>query len=61
MAPKPLAGLAVNSRYLYWANYQSGTIGGGSLNGTGVSQDIVSIGAKVRGVAVDPAGSGPRE
>lgn len=46
--------LAVSSGYLYWANEGSGSIGRARLNGTGVSQRIVTMHGRPRGVAVDP-------
>jgi virginiamycin B lyase len=36
------AGLAVNSRYIYWTNEYHNTIGRARLNGTGVNQKFIT-------------------
>jgi hypothetical protein len=36
-------GIAVSSRYIYWANNATGTIGRANLDGTGVNQRIVTV------------------
>jgi hypothetical protein len=46
--------MAIDSRYVYWANWGRGTIGRARLNGTGVSQIVLSMRGRPRGVAVDP-------
>ena len=35
-------GVAVNSKYVYWANNSTGTIGRANLNGTGVNQRFIT-------------------
>jgi hypothetical protein len=40
--PKGVAGLAVNSRYIYWTDERGGEIGRASLNGTGVNQRFIT-------------------
>jgi virginiamycin B lyase len=39
--PKGVAGLAVNSRYIYWTDERGGEIGRAKLNGTDVSQRFI--------------------
>jgi Low-density lipoprotein receptor repeat class B len=53
-AVAPLGAIAVDSRYLYWANFGRGTIGSALLNGSSVSQGFLSVGGHPRGMAVDP-------
>lgn len=42
----------VGSGHIYWANDYN--IGRANLNGTGVSQDLLTVHRDPRGVAVDP-------
>ena len=37
-----MAGLAVNSRYIYWTNEEGNEIGRANLNGTGVNQRFIT-------------------
>jgi len=47
-------GMAFAGGYIYWANNAAGTIGRARLNGTGVSQHIITMHGRPTGVAVDP-------
>ncbi len=40
--PSGVAGLAVNSRYIYWTNEEGKAIGRANLNGTGVNQKFIT-------------------
>ena len=40
--PSGVAGLAVNSRYIYWTNEEGNEIGRANLNGTGVNQRFIT-------------------
>ena len=52
----PQTGLAVDSRYIYWINETTGTIGRARLNGTDVNQKFIKVPNAhiLLGVAVDP-------
>jgi hypothetical protein len=53
--PVGLYGLAVDSRYIYWADISNNTIGRAELDGQNVNLSFVSAapGSMPRGVAVD--------
>jgi virginiamycin B lyase len=40
--PSGVAGLTVNSRYIYWTNEEGNEIGRANLNGTGVNQRFIT-------------------
>ncbi len=50
---KYVAGVAVDSRHVYWANNLGGTIGRANLDGTGVNQSFIPGTPVVADVAVD--------
>jgi hypothetical protein len=50
---KAPAGVAVNGRYIYWANYGSGTIARARLDGSDVNERFVKGAEDPIGVAVD--------
>jgi virginiamycin B lyase len=52
---KAPAGIAVSGRYIYWANYGSGTIARARLDGSGVNERFIKAGDQygIVGAAVD--------
>ena len=51
--PKGVAGLGINSRYIYWTNETADTIGRANLNGTGVSQRFITDASNPDALATD--------
>jgi virginiamycin B lyase len=51
---KAPAGIATNGRYIYWANYASGTIARARLDGSDVNERLIEVGEyALVGIAVD--------
>ena len=50
---KAPAGIATNGRYIYWANYGSGTIARARLDGSGVNERFINGAQGPIGIAVD--------